>query len=228
VSLIYVVEDEQDIAELVRFNLALSGHEIDIYLSGEEGLSAIQKSKPDLLILDIMLPGLSGLEVCEKLKAQSDFKELSIIMMSAKGEEHDIVRGLELGADDYITKPFSMAVLKARVEVVLRRSRSAPVIDQEILKLDGLEIHQGQRQALVEGKNIDLTQSEFDILYFLAMRPGWVYTRAQIVEAVHGANYVVTDRTIDFQMVGLRKKIGNKGELIETVRGVGYRFKNPI
>ncbi|MCB0351042.1 MAG: response regulator transcription factor [Bdellovibrionales bacterium] len=223
---VYVVEDEQDIAELVRFNLALSGHEIQIFSSGEDGLAAIQKSKPELLVLDIMLPGLSGLEVCEQLKAQADFKDLPIIIMSAKGEEQDIVKGLELGADDYITKPFSTAVLKARVEAVLRRSRSTPVIDQDSVHIDGLAIHHGHREVMVEGKKIDLTQSEFDILYFLAMRPGWVYTRSQIVEAVHGANYAVTDRTIDFQMVGLRKKMGSKGELIETVRGVGYRFKN--
>lgn len=223
---IYIVEDEQDIAELVRYNLSLGGHDVKIFSSGEEGLSSVQESKPDLLILDIMLPGLSGLEVCQKIKEQASHESMPIIMMSAKGEEHDIVKGLELGADDYITKPFSTSVLKARVDAVLRRSRSAPIKNEEIVELEGLEIHRGARVAKVDGKKIELTQSEFDILYFLALRPGWVYTRSQIVAAVHGANYSVTDRTIDFQMVGLRKKMGIKGEWIETVRGVGYRFKD--
>ncbi len=222
---VYVIEDEQDIAELVRYNLSLVGHDIKIFSTGEGGLQAIQEAQPDLLILDVMLPGLSGLDVCAQLKSQTEFAKLPIIIMSAKGEEDDIVKGLELGADDYITKPFSTAVLKARVEAALRRSRSAPVLNQDIVKMDGLEIRHGQREVTASGEKIELTQSEYDILYFLAMRPGWVYTRAQIVEAMHGANYVVTDRTIDFQMVGLRKKMGAKGELIETVRGVGYRFK---
>lgn len=150
---------------------------------------------------------------------------LPIIMVSAKGEEDDIVKGLELGADDYITKPFSTAVLKARVEAVLRRGRPKEVPQADQLNVAGIDIHLGRVEVTVDGQKVDLTQSEFKILHFLVQRPGWVYTRSQIVDAIRGENYAVTDRTIDFQMVGLRKKLGAKGELIETVRGVGYRFK---
>lgn len=223
---IYIVEDEQDIAELMRYNLSLKGHTVETFHSGEEGLNAITKQIPDLLILDIMLPGLSGLEVCEQIKSQKIGKYLPIIMVSAKGEENDIVKGLELGADDYVTKPFSTQVLNARVEAVLRRGRNREVSSTEVIHLPGLLIDSGRVEVTVENQKVELTQSEFKILQFLAQRPGWVYTRGQIVEAIRGENYAVTERTIDFQMVGLRKKLGVKGDWIETVRGVGYRFKD--
>jgi two-component system alkaline phosphatase synthesis response regulator PhoP len=223
---IFIVEDEQDIAELIRFNLSLKGHQVETFPSGEDGLRAVKERRPDLLILDIMLPGLSGLEVCERIKAIDTLQDLPIIMVSAKGEENDIVRGLELGADDYVTKPFSTVVLNARVDAVLRRRKNAPLAVSDVVSWPGLEINPGRVEVLVDGKRVDLTQSEFKILHFLAQRPGWVYTRGQIVEAVRGENYAVTDRTIDFQLVGLRKKLGAKGDWIETVRGVGYRFRD--
>lgn len=224
---IFVIEDEPDIAELIRFNLSLQGYKVQAFSSGEEGLHAVGVQRPDLLVLDIMLPGLNGLEVCQRLKESEATRRLPIIMVSAKGEEADIVRGLEIGADDYVTKPFSPAVLKARVEAVLRRGRPQEnqIKDSDTVQLPGFEIDPGRVEVKLDGKKIELTQSEFKILHFLAQRPGWVYTRAQIVEAIRGENYAVTDRTIDFQMVGLRKKLGSKGEWIETVRGVGYRFK---
>ena len=222
---IYIIEDEQDISELIRFNLSLEGFNVETFGTGEAGLKAIEETQPDLLILDIMLPGMSGLEICRRLKESSKTKEIPVIMVSARGEESDVVKGLELGADDYVTKPFSPKVLHARVEAVLRRGTDAKKATDSV-NIDKLEINVGRVEVRVEGQPVALTQSEFRILHFLAQRPGWVYTRVQIVEAIRGENYAVTDRTIDFQMVGLRKKLGSMGHLIETVRGVGYRFKD--
>lgn len=225
---ILVVEDEADISELIRYNLELAKFEVKAVLSGEEVFAAVSEFNPDLILLDLMLPGLSGLEVCQRLKQSANSKNTPIIMVTAKGEETDIIKGLELGADDYVTKPFSPQVLTARVTAVLRRSRkeSDIVDDSKTIKVAELEIDPGRVEVKIKGEKVDLTQSEFRILQFLALRPGWVYTRAQIVEAIHGSNYAVTDRTIDFQMVGLRKKLGPAGDRIETVRGVGYRFKD--
>lgn len=222
---IFVIEDEQDIAELIRVNLKLMGHNVEVFHSGEMGYNKLAELKPDLMLLDIMLPGMNGLEICKRVKSSSETENIPVIMVSAKGEENDIVKGLELGADDYITKPFSTAVLSARVEAVLRRGRPKTVTNDSVIQVSGIEIDVGRVEVKMGGQRVDLTQSEFKILHFLAQRPGWVYTRGQIVEAIRGENYAVTDRTIDFQMVGLRKKLGEKGELIETVRGVGYRFK---
>lgn len=223
---ILVVEDEVDIAELIRYNLELKNYTVKLAHTGEDGLAKIKSNQPDLVLLDIMLPGSTGLEICEKVKSDNSLKSTPIIMVSAKGEEVDIVKGLELGADDYITKPFSPKVLLARVEAVLRRSTSEQKIPEGVIKHASLKLDPNRVEVSVDGQQIELTQSEFRILHFLAQRPGWVYTRGQIVQAIHGENYAVTDRTIDFQMVGLRKKLGSAGELIETVRGVGYRFKD--
>ena len=223
---VLVVEDETDIAELIRYNLEMAQFNVSIATTGDEGLKAIQETKPDMVLLDLMLPQISGLEICSQVKNNDQLKEIPIIMVSAKGEEEDIVKGLELGADDYVTKPFSPKVLTARVEAVLRRKTEAEPDATGKVKCGSLEIDPGRVEVTVQGTPVDLTQSEFRILHYLAQRPGWVYTRAQLVEAIHGEGYAVTDRTIDFQMVGLRKKLGECGALIETVRGVGYRFKD--
>jgi len=223
---VFIIEDEQDISELMRFNLALEGYLVETFASGEAGFRGLESRTPDLLILDIMLPGMSGLEICKRLKENPATKTVPVIMVTAKGEESDIVRGLEIGADDYVTKPFSPKVLLARVDAVLRRAQKQNEKQADIVRCGGIEINVGRVEVSVEGRKVDLTQSEFRILQFLVQRPGWVYTRAQIVEAIRGENYAVTDRTIDFQMVGLRKKLGEHGHLIETVRGVGYRFKD--
>jgi two-component system phosphate regulon response regulator PhoB len=226
---IFVVEDEQDIAELVRYNLQLEGFAVQTFVAGEAVLKAVETVQPNLFLLDIMLPGMSGLDICRKLRASEKTKAIPIIMVSAKGEENDIVKGLELGADDYVTKPFSPKVLSARVQAVLRRGRQAePVAPPEegLIRRDGIEMNIGRVEVTVAGIKVDLTQSEFRILQFLIQRPGWVFTRTQIVENIRGENYAVTDRTIDFQMVGLRRKLGDAGHLLETVRGVGYRFKD--
>lgn len=222
---ILLVEDEEDILELVSYNLGKEGYHVESVTSGEEALQRIKSSPPDLVLLDLMLPGLDGLEVCKVIKSHPDTKALSIIMLTARSEEADIVTGLELGADDYITKPFSRRVLLARVKAVLRRGRLGEDAEEsEILHIHDIQINPGRHEVLVDGEQVLLTLTEFRVLHFLASRPGWVFTRAQIVEAVRGDGYPVTDRSVDVQIVGLRKKLGEAGKYVETVRGVGYRF----
>jgi len=222
---ILVVDDEEDILELVRFNLAREGYPVIPAISGEEALKAAQTEHPDLIVLDLMLPDVDGLEVTKALKNDARTRDISIVMLTAKGEESDIVTGLELGADDYIPKPFSPRVLVARVRAVLRRRAQEPPEDGAVLKIHDLVIHPERHEVLVKGSRVQLTYTEFGILNYLARRPGWVFTRSQIVDAVHGDDYPVTDRSVDVQIVGLRKKLGISGKYIETVRGVGYRFK---
>ena len=180
---------------------------------------------PDLIILDLMLPNVDGLDVCKELKKNSQTQHIPIIMLTAKTEEADVVTGLELGADDYVTKPFSPRVLVARVRAVLRRKTYGLDNKSEPLSIHEIIIHPGRHEVLVDGESVDLTFTEFNILQFLAKRPGWVFTRYQIVDAVRGDDYPVTERSVDVQIVGLRKKLGDYGHYIETVRGVGYRFK---
>jgi two-component system phosphate regulon response regulator PhoB len=222
---VLIVDDEEDILELLEYNLAKEGYRVLRVASGEAALEATRKGRPDLVILDLMLPGLSGLEVCKGLKRDSRTAGIPIVMLTAKGEEADVVLGLELGADDYVVKPFSPRVLVARVRAVLRRSQEAETASDEPLKIHEIEINPGRHEVIADGTPIALTFTEFRILYFLARRPGWVFTRYQIVEAVRGEEYAVTDRAVDVQIVGLRKKLGRFGTYIETVRGVGYRFK---
>jgi len=225
---ILVVDDEEDILELVRFNLVKEGYQVTGALTGEEALRKARSEPFDLIVLDLMLPGIDGLEVAKKLKAHEKARQIPIVMLSAKGEEADIVTGLELGADDYITKPFSPRVLIARVRTVLRRKTVQAEDDTAVLQIHELEIHPGRRSVVASGAPVDLTYTEFQVLYILARRPGWVFTRGQIVDAVRGDDYPVTDRSVDVQIVGLRKKLGPCGDCIETVRGVGYRFReNP-
>lgn len=222
---ILVVEDEEDILELVKYNLVREGYQVEGATTGEEGLALARKRKPDLVLLDLMLPGLDGLEVCKSLKKDAGTEGIPVIMLTAKGEEADVVTGLELGAEDYITKPFSPRVLAARVKTVLRRRTRLEVGEGEVLKIGELTIDPPRHEVLVNDAPVKLTLSEFRILHILARRPGWVFTRYQIVDAVHGEGYAVTDRSVDVQVVGLRKKLGPAAQRIETVRGVGYRFK---
>jgi two-component system phosphate regulon response regulator PhoB len=225
---ILVVDDEEDILELVTYNLAREGYLITGALTGEEALKRARSEVFDLILLDLMLPGIDGLEVTKSLKSNQKTRNIPIIMLTAKGEEADIVTGLELGADDYITKPFSPRVLTARVRAVLRRISEEALDDTSLLRIHELEIDPGRRMVTASGDPIDLTFTEFQVLLLLARRPGWVFTRTQIVDAVRGSDYPVTDRSVDVQIVGLRKKLGSFGKYIETVRGVGYRFReNP-
>ncbi|MDZ4662210.1 MAG: response regulator transcription factor [Pseudomonadota bacterium] len=225
IPLIFVVEDDEDIASLISFHLINQGYQVETFGSGDLALQAIHSRNPTLVLLDLMLPKIEGLKVCEILKGNSNTKAISIVMVTAKGEEADIVRGLELGAEDYITKPFSPQVLVARVKNVLRRSQIAIPNQEKTLSLQNIVINPARREVSVGGEKVELTNSEFQLLYFLAQKPGWVFTRGQIVDAIRGTNYAVTERSIDVVIVGLRKKLGESGNLVDTVRGVGYRIK---
>jgi two-component system phosphate regulon response regulator PhoB len=222
---ILVVDDEEDILELVRFNLSKEGYRAICAETGEKAVQIARSETPDLIILDLMLPGMDGLDVTKFLKNDPETHHIPIVMLTAKGEESDVVTGLELGADDYVTKPFSPKILLARVKAVLRRKAEEPQDGSEMLSIHNLVIHPGRREVRVDGEPVDLTFTEFGVLSYLVQRPGWVFTRTQIVDAVRGSDYFVTDRSVDVQIVGLRKKLGSAGKYIETVRGVGYRFK---
>jgi two-component system phosphate regulon response regulator PhoB len=224
---VLIIEDEEDIRELVKYNLQRENFGVLEAESGEQGLDLVGRTVPDLILLDLMLPGKDGLEICRLLKRNSGTQQIPVIMMTARGEESDVITGLELGADDYIIKPFSPKVLGARIRAVLRRKASAPELSPEdVLRIYDLVIHPGRHEVLVKDKPVDLTATEFRLLHFLARRPGWVFTRYQIVDAVHGEDYPVTERSVDVQIVGLRRKLKRAGNYIETVRGIGYRFSD--
>lgn len=224
---IMIVEDEEDILELIRYNLEKEGYSTICVESGEICLEKTRELMPDLILLDLMLPGIDGLRVCRILKSDSKTAHIPVVMVTAKGEESDIITGLEMGADDYLPKPFSPKVLIARIRSVLRRLQGQEQEDAGgVVKRRELVINPGRREVLMKNTVLELTFSEFEILYLLAKRPGWVYTRNQIVNEIKGDDYPVTERAIDVQIVGLRKKLGNLGKYIETIRGVGYRFKD--
>ena len=227
---VLVVDDERDILELVKYNLDKEGYQVTVVATGEDALAAARTKLPDIVILDLMLPGVDGLEVCRRLKADPKTHAIPIVMLTAKGDEADIVTGLELGASDYVTKPFSPRVLTARIRAVLRRGAEAQDEDSTIRSQD-LTIRPGRHQVLVKDQAVELTATEFRILLFLAKRPGWVFTRQQIVEAAQGddafvSDRFVTDRSVDVHIVSLRRKLGSAGACIETVRGVGYRLQD--
>jgi DNA-binding response OmpR family regulator len=225
---ILIVEDEEDIQELIRYNLEKEGYNnLKVVDSGEKAIETLKTFSPDIILLDLMLPGMDGLAVCRHIKSSQENSNIPIIMLTAKSEETDIIIGLEMGADDYVAKPFSNKVLLARIKSVLRRSKQTFNDDDSgIIKRDSLVMNRGKREVTLSDKSITMTFSEFEILYMLAKRPGWVFTRNQIVNEVKGDDYPVTERAIDVQIVGLRKKLKGAEDLIETVRGAGYRFKN--
>ena len=228
---ILIVEDEEDIRELVSYHLLKEGYQVASVASGEEALLLAEKQAPDLILLDVMLPGMDGLAVCQRLRSSPKTADVAIMMLTAKSEEADIVRGLNLGATDYVTKPFSPKVLLARIRAVLRRNVAVATAEEEfdegdeVIEMHGMVIHPGRHEVRFDGSLVELSSTEFRVLYFLASRPGWVFSRQQILDGVHGDNYAITDRAVDVQIVGLRKKLGDAGKYIETVRGVGYRFK---
>jgi len=229
---ILIVEDDEDIQQLVSFNLLKAGFHVTCANDGEEGLTQIAENDFDCLILDLMLPGMSGYEVCRTIRENEEKSKLPIVMLTAKGEENDIVTGLESGGDDYITKPFSPKVLVARIKSVLRRGQrdnSHPIegeTDDDIISYDDLVIDLGHHEVRLGLEIINLTVTEFNVLRLLAARPGWVFSRQAIIDSVRGYDYSVTSRAIDVQVFGLRKKLGEAGKRIETVRGIGYRFGN--
>ncbi len=225
-AVILVVDDEVDILELIRYNLDKNGYHVLTATSGEEALKKLRNEPVDLLVLDLMLPGMDGLEVCRRLKSDPATNHILVVMLTAKTEETDVVIGLELGADDYITKPFSPRVLLARIKAMLRRkNRPSESEKGDATIYAAMVIHPGRHEVLVNNQPIDLTATEFQILHFLARRPGWVFSRAQIVDTVRGVDYPVTDRTVDVHIAALRKKLGSEGKYIETVRGIGYRLR---
>jgi len=220
---ILVVDDEEDIRELVTLNLRREGYSVVACETGEQALKQISTAAPDAIILDLMLPGIDGLEVCRRLKADPRTQQVAVVMLTAKGEEADIVTGLELGADDYVTKPFSGKVLVARLRRLLRKQRDADD-EHAVVKIHELTIDPTRYEVLVGTEAVTLTLTEFNILHTLARRPGRVFTRYQIVDSIHGSDYLVTDRAVDVQIVSLRKKLGPCAKYVDTVRGVGYRF----
>lgn len=229
---ILIVEDEADIQQLVSYNLIRAGFHVTCADTGEEALQCLKAESIDCMLLDLMLPGLSGVEVCTEVKKgrAKEYSHIPIIMLTAKGEEEDIIAGLECGADDYITKPFSPKVLLARIKAVLRRSAAKREEKQDgspmLIAVGKLTINKGKHQVLLEDQEIQLTATEFGILSLLAGKTGWVFTRQQIIDAVRGYDFLITPRAIDVQIFGLRKKLGEAGAMIETVRGIGYRFRN--
>lgn len=225
---VFVIDDEPDILELVQYNLVQHGYDVSCALSGEEALGHVRSRMPDLVVLDLMLPGVDGLEVCKALKKDEQTAGIPILMLTARSEEADIVTGLELGADDYLTKPFSPRVLLARIKAVLRRRQTPREAEESIIVRGDLVINPGRHEVLVGGQPVQLTPTEYRTLHLLARRPGWVFTRNQIIDAVQGEDMsvAVTARSVDVHIVSLRRKLGRGGAVIETIRGVGYRFRD--
>jgi two-component system phosphate regulon response regulator PhoB len=221
---ILVVDDEPDLLELVRVNLSQAGFEVETAETGRQALERARRSAPDLLILDLMLPDLSGTEVCRHLRADSSLKDIPIIMLTARADEVDRVVGLEIGADDYVTKPFSPRELTLRVRAVLRRREPASAGGSPVLERATLRLDPERHRCFVEQNEIELTAKEFALLHGLMMRPGRVMTREQLLDDVWGTDIAVTTRTIDTHLKRLREKLGPASHLIEPVRGVGYRF----
>jgi len=223
---ILVIEDETDILEVIEYNLLREGYKVVCVSDGDEGVETARSFAPDLVLLDLMLPGLDGIEVCKRLKGDSVTGSIPIIMVTAKGEESDIVLGLGVGADDYVTKPFSPRELIARVKAVLRRG---PLVGSRVgndrVVRGEVVVDIGRHEVVVDGKNVDLTPSELRLLHLLASHPGRVFTRDQLLSRVIGGGAYVIDRNIDVHVRGVRKKLKGQSDLIETVRGVGYRFK---
>ena len=222
---ILVVDDEPDILELVQYNLSKDNYDVMGVESGEEALAQVHATPPDLIVLDLMLPVVDGLEVCRVLKRDTRTAAIPIVMLTARGEEADMVAGLELGADDYLTKPFSPRVLLARIRAVLRRHSTTPIAADVVIHQHELVLHPGRHEVLAQGQPVLLTPTEFRVLHLLARRPGWVFTRNQIIAAAQGEDVSVTERSVDVHIVSLRRKLGTVGDAIETIRGVGYRLQ---
>jgi two-component system alkaline phosphatase synthesis response regulator PhoP len=222
---ILVVDDEEDIVELIRYNLEKEGLKVITANSGEEAIRRASHENPQLIILDLMLPGIDGLEVCRILKRGIETSSIPIVMLTVKSDETDIVVGLELGADDYITKPFSPRILAARVKALLRRKQPKEE-KAEVIKIGPLTINLAKYQVNLKNKPLSLTSTEFNILAFLAQNKGKVFTRDQLLDKAWKAESFVVDRTVDVHIRRLRQKLGSASNLIETIRGVGYKFKD--
>lgn len=224
---VLVVDDEKDILELISYNLENEGFSVSTVETGEDALDMARDTRPELIILDLMLPGMDGTEVCKRLKQDASTRNIPVLMLTAKASPGDVVNGLDLGADDYVTKPFSPSVLLARTRAVLRRVREGRPADEERnaqLRVHDILIDVSRHQVYAGGEPVSLSATEFAILEFMAHNPGWVFSRDKIIDAVKGKDYPVTERSVDVQILGLRKKLGAHGKHIQTVRGVGYRL----
>jgi DNA-binding response OmpR family regulator len=222
---ILVIEDEPDIVEVITYNLTREGYEVSSARDGEEGLRKTRQVVPSLVLLDLMLPGIDGVELCRRLKSDQATQSIPIIMVTAKGDESDVVLGLGIGADDYVKKPFSPRELVARVKAVLRRAAERQTdLKTEKLRVRGVVIDRRRHEVSIEGKKVDLTPTEFRLFRALASRPGWVFDRHELLSQVVGPDTVIVDRSIDVHVNSIRKKLGKHRELIQTVRGVGYKF----
>ena len=221
---VIVIEDEPDIQEIILHNLLRDGYQVEATSNGEKGLELVRRIEPDLVLLDLMLPGLDGVEVCRRMKADPRTQAVSIIMVTARGEESDIVLGLGLGADDYVTKPFSPRELMERVKAVLRRGPLQDHQSRERIVVGDVVIDAGRHELRVADRRVELTASEFRLLHYLASQPGRVFTRDQLLNRVVGDGTFIDDRNIDVHVGAVRRKLGAHRYLIETVRGVGYRF----
>lgn len=223
---ILVVDDEPDIVALVCYHLAKDGYRVSSAASGSEALATARRDRPALIVLDLMLPGLSGFEVLEQLRADASTAGIAVLMLTARKEEPDRIQGLSLGADDYLTKPFSPQELVLRVRAILRRSAAAPSAG-ELLTIGSIAIDRAAHKVTVLGRDIDLTPTEYKLLLLLAERRGRVQGRAQLLESVWDAAPDIQTRTVDMHVQRLRTKLESAGDLIETVRGFGYRLKAP-
>ncbi len=224
---ILVVDDEADIVALVAYHLARAGYRVTTASSGTEALSLARSDRPSLIVLDLMLPGISGYEVLERLRADDNTRQVAVLMLTARRDEQDRIRGLTLGADDYLTKPFSPHELVLRVGAILRRTAGAGDRQSDLLTVGPITIDRAAHSVQVEGQEVELTPTEYRLLLLLAERKGRVQERARLLESVWDAAPDVQTRTVDMHVQRLRAKLGNAGELIETVRGFGYRLRQP-
>lgn len=222
---VVIIEDEPDIIEVMSYNLTREGFLVSASRNGVDGLSLVRNQSPTLVLLDLMLPGIDGLSICQQLKSDPITRDIPIIIVSAKGEESDVVIGLGIGADDYIAKPFSPRELLARVKAVLRRSPRQEGQHKDRIQIKGLMIDTVRHEVSISDVQVKLTATEFKLLFQLASQPGRAFTREQLLNRVVGDGVIVVDRNIDVHIRSVRKKLGNYSQMIETIRGVGYRFK---
>jgi two-component system alkaline phosphatase synthesis response regulator PhoP len=221
---VLVIDDEEDLIELVRYNLEIEGYAVIGASDGESGLVRAVQRKPDVLLIDLMLPGIDGLEVCRSLRSKGETAHIPIIMLTARASESDRIVGLEIGADDYVTKPFSPRELAARIKALLRRTRGFRR-DAAMIRRGDLSIDLCSHEVRCGGRTLELTATEYRLLHFMASHPGHVFTRNSIIEGVLGSDVTVLDRTVDVHIMALRRKLGECGDWIETVRGFGYKFR---
>jgi two-component system phosphate regulon response regulator PhoB len=226
-SHILVVDDERDLRAMVTAALEREGYRVSTAANGVEAQQRVSTERPDLIILDVMMPGMDGHQTCYWLKGDDELKDIPVIMLTARSEESDEVIGLGIGADDYVTKPFSPRVLAARVKALLRRSSAkSSAREEETIDCGEISIRPNRHQVIAGGREVGLTPIEFRILTILAQRPGWVFTRERIIDHAQGEDVVITERTVDVHIAALRKKLAAYADYIETVRGVGYKFRD--